>query len=261
MSERFIRDLICKEAKKVLGKQCSHSSYSYVTSEVYYELCGSDAAFHVMKIKHEGVTHFFLKDKGNEEICDLSGAYFSSDIPYEQAEYSHFTTKGRPSKKARKVLESVEKDIELIKAAYKYFDDNCTHTHGVTRAELFKELPDKITGNNLQRFSSKMARFSKAEVFPGFIVKQRIGTIKAPPEDEENKKEVAAIATIIDDEFKEAPNKIVKADNKEIDLPKINTKPAHSEITPLVLNSLVQELTEVQLRINQIQQAILVLSQ
>lgn len=77
----------------------------YVTSEALYHLLGGKAAgWKAMRMKHEGDTHWFLKN--GELIVDATVAQFKTKPDYSKAIGTGFLTKN-PSKRAQQMMESM----------------------------------------------------------------------------------------------------------------------------------------------------------
>ena len=77
----------------------------YVTSEALYHLLGGKAAgWKAMRMKHEGDTHWFLKN--GELIVDATVAQFKTKPDYSKAIGTGFLTKN-PSKRAQQMMESL----------------------------------------------------------------------------------------------------------------------------------------------------------
>ncbi len=89
------------------NSNCDSSGHCYVASEaVYHILGGKNSGLKPMNIKHEGVSHWFLKDsKGN--IIDPTKDQFKTIVPYEKAKGKGFLTKN-PSKRAKKLINKIE---------------------------------------------------------------------------------------------------------------------------------------------------------
>lgn len=83
------------------------SGHCYVASESFFHVLGGYDNWDVYRVKHEGVTHWFLKDKESEEIVDLTKEQFESEPPYDRATKTGFLTED-PSKRAEKVINYVK---------------------------------------------------------------------------------------------------------------------------------------------------------
>lgn len=67
------------------------SGHCYVASEVMYHLLGAEwQSYH---IKHEGLPHWFLKNKNTNEILDVTKDQFKTPVPYENGRRTPFMTK------------------------------------------------------------------------------------------------------------------------------------------------------------------------
>lgn len=83
------------------------AGHCYVASEAYYHLRGGKAAgLHVVNMKHEGVSHWWVVDNGR--IVDITAEQFSTPVSYENGRRSGFLTKN-PSKRAQIVMNRVLK--------------------------------------------------------------------------------------------------------------------------------------------------------
>lgn len=76
------------------------AGHCYVASEALYHLTGKTMTPQV--IRHEGSTHWYLKDKSGT-IHDLTAGQFKTPVPYHQGKGCGFLTK-LPSKRAQIVI-------------------------------------------------------------------------------------------------------------------------------------------------------------
>lgn len=82
------------------------AGHCYVASEALYHLTGK--AMTPQVIRHEGSTHWYLKDKSGI-IHDLTAGQFRTPVPYHLGKGCGFLTK-LPSKRAQVVIDRV-KDV------------------------------------------------------------------------------------------------------------------------------------------------------
>lgn len=90
--------------------------HCYVASETYFHLKGgtTDLTLVVMRIKHEGTTHWYLRKitgwdtnmRPILEYIDLTAGQFETPVPYEQGTATGFLTKA-PSKRAQTLIERI----------------------------------------------------------------------------------------------------------------------------------------------------------
>ncbi len=79
--------------------------HCYVASEAYYHLAGGAAAgLRVFFIRHEGFSHWFLRNA--EGVIDLTADQFRTPVPYEKARRQAFLT-SVPSKRAKILMARV----------------------------------------------------------------------------------------------------------------------------------------------------------
>ena len=82
------------------------AGHCYVASEAFYHLMGgAKAGFIPQVIRHEGSTHWYLKDKSGI-IHDLTAGQFKTPVPYDQGKGCGFLTL-LPSKRAQIVMQRV----------------------------------------------------------------------------------------------------------------------------------------------------------
>lgn len=76
----------------------------YVASEAIYHLSGgADSGLKPMRIKHEGVSHWWLVD-ADDTVVDATADQFDTAVPYADGVGSGFLTK-QPSKRAQVLIE------------------------------------------------------------------------------------------------------------------------------------------------------------
>lgn len=84
------------------------SGHCYVASEAYYHLEGGpNSSLKPCNIKHEGVSHWFIKDESTGEIIDLTVEQFDTPVPYSEGRGRGFLTRD-PSKRCQVVLGQVK---------------------------------------------------------------------------------------------------------------------------------------------------------
>jgi hypothetical protein len=89
------------------------AGHCYVASETFYHLAGGkEASLKPMQIKHEGTSHWFIRDEENSQIIDITASQFQQSVPYDKAVGRGFLTKN-PSKRAQKLIDSVLKKNAL----------------------------------------------------------------------------------------------------------------------------------------------------
>lgn len=103
-------DLLKPEYLKVTDKN-RFTGHCYVASETYYHL--SPLKHSVYHIKHEGTTHWFLRDENNN-VVDLTAEQFKSAVPYQDGKRGFFLT-SEPSQRSQKLIEKVLKYPFVIK--------------------------------------------------------------------------------------------------------------------------------------------------
>lgn len=86
------------------GNANKYAGHCYIASEALFYLTAKQ--LHPMFIKHEGKSHWFLKDK-NGNIIDLTASQFKSRIPYNKAVGKGFLT-NKPSKRAHILIRKVK---------------------------------------------------------------------------------------------------------------------------------------------------------
>lgn len=79
----------------------------YVTSEAAYHLLGGkEAGWVVYRMRHEGDTHWFIKNKRTGQRIDLTASQFKTPPNYDKAVAGFFLTK-KPSKRAVAMMEAM----------------------------------------------------------------------------------------------------------------------------------------------------------
>ena len=82
------------------------AGHCYVASEVAYHLTGGRLVWKPMVVRHEGGTHWYLQNRFDGDVLDLTASQFYTKIPYHKGRGCGFLTKG-PSKRARKLIERI----------------------------------------------------------------------------------------------------------------------------------------------------------
>jgi len=101
------RDLLKQEYQKIRGRN-KFFGHCYVASELaYHMLGGRKAGWAAHRLKHEGWTHWWLKNKKTDKVLDLTARQFLTPVPYEKGIATGFLTK-RLSKRARVLRARVE---------------------------------------------------------------------------------------------------------------------------------------------------------
>lgn len=86
------------------GSPCHVAGHCYVASEaMWHALGGKDSGFTPAVIRHEGATHWFLRNARTGDVLDLTADQFSSPVPYSRGRGCGFLTRS-PSRRARIVL-------------------------------------------------------------------------------------------------------------------------------------------------------------
>jgi ribosomal protein S18 acetylase RimI-like enzyme len=82
------------------------AGHCYAASEAaYHMLGGKDAGWTPMNVKHEGDSHWFLRDKDGLNL-DPTGDQFETPVPYHEGTGRGFLTK-QPSKRAQTIIDRV----------------------------------------------------------------------------------------------------------------------------------------------------------
>lgn len=79
------------------------AGHCYIASEAAYYLLGGKNYWTPQFIKHEGVSHWFLRHKYTGQILDITASQFKTKPPYDKANGKGFLTK-RPCKRTRRLL-------------------------------------------------------------------------------------------------------------------------------------------------------------
>lgn len=105
-------DLLKNEYLNLEGRN-KYTGHCYIASETYYYLSNENLS--VYHIKHEGSTHWFLRNDKNE-IIDLTAAQFKSSVPYHEAKRGFFLTK-TPSKRSQILIQrTLNNDFKIVKS-------------------------------------------------------------------------------------------------------------------------------------------------
>lgn len=86
------------------------AGHCYVASEALYHLIGRRLGFRPRFLYHEGSPHWFLSN--NKTVIDLTVGQFKKIPNYSQGVGKGFLT-SKPSKRARKLIKAVEKNLKL----------------------------------------------------------------------------------------------------------------------------------------------------
>ena len=80
--------------------------HCYVATEsLYVSLGGTQSPYTPCQLRHEGVSHWFLRNDRTDEVIDLTAAQFESTVPYEQGRGRGFQK--CPSDRAQEVLDEL----------------------------------------------------------------------------------------------------------------------------------------------------------
>jgi hypothetical protein len=105
-----MKDIFVK-IKKHLSDDLLHKNFSghcYVASEAAYHLLGGISSdWKPMQMRHEGVSHWFLKNKKTGKVLDLTSEQFENAPNYSLAKGKGFLTK-TPSKRAQKLIKKIQ---------------------------------------------------------------------------------------------------------------------------------------------------------
>ena len=86
------------------------AGHCYVASEAAWHLLGGmDSDWRPFHMKHEGVSHWFLRNVKTESIIDLTVWQFANFPDYSCGVRKGFLTK-EPSKRAQQVIQGVKND-------------------------------------------------------------------------------------------------------------------------------------------------------
>lgn len=80
--------------------------HCYVASEAYFHLSPNRSLLKVMRIKHEGTTHWFLKNLFTGEFIDITAGQFKNMPDHSLGVGTGFLTK-QPSKRAQELIRRV----------------------------------------------------------------------------------------------------------------------------------------------------------
>ena len=91
------------------------AGHCYVASEALYHLLkGQRGKWRPEQLKHEGVSHWYLRHKKTGTVLDLTVSQFKKIPPYHKGKSRGFLTK-RPSKRAAQVISNVlAEDLSLL---------------------------------------------------------------------------------------------------------------------------------------------------
>ena len=70
------------------------AGHCYHASEAYFHETGGYDKWEVLRLQHEGTTHWCLRDRDSKKIFDLTVEQFSTPPDYETATATRFLTKG-----------------------------------------------------------------------------------------------------------------------------------------------------------------------
>jgi hypothetical protein len=96
-------DLRLNMWKGMVNKLAGHC---YVASEAFFHLAGGLENWKVYRIKHDGTSHWFLKNRHEGYVVDLTAEQFDTPVEYEKATATGFLTI-RPSRRAERVMQCV----------------------------------------------------------------------------------------------------------------------------------------------------------
>jgi hypothetical protein len=106
--EELIRFSLTDELRKPGYGSHPMSGFCYVASEAFYHIMGGKrAGFTPCTIKHEGVSHWYLKHKSGR-IVDITVDQFKTVPDYSKGRGRGFLTKD-PSKRAQIVIDRAKK--------------------------------------------------------------------------------------------------------------------------------------------------------
>ncbi len=107
----LVRDALTPDLLKPIYRSTGRpnsSGHCYAASEALFHLLGGKAAGWVpQSIRHEGVSHWFLKHRLGE-IIDATEDQFETPVPHERAVGRGFLT-WEPSKRASEIMRRVGK--------------------------------------------------------------------------------------------------------------------------------------------------------
>lgn len=118
LSRAIVAELSCDlltpryRAMEIANKFTGHC---YVASEALYHLLGGPASGLVPQvIRHEGGTHWYLKNRTTGNITDLTKGQFKTVPPYEQGRGCGFLTR-KPSRRCALLIGRVESCLQAKK--------------------------------------------------------------------------------------------------------------------------------------------------
>lgn len=82
------------------------AGHCYVAAEALYHATGGAKRWIVCRLRHEGATHWFLRDRRNRLVMDPTAEQFDTAPRYEAATPTGFLTR-KPSRRARIVMEAI----------------------------------------------------------------------------------------------------------------------------------------------------------
>lgn len=110
--EELIRFSLTDELRRPGYGSHPMAGYCYIASEAYYHLMGGKVAgFIPCTIKHEGVTHWYLKHKSGR-IIDITADQFKVPPDYSKGRGRGFLTKN-PSKRAQIIMKRFKKTNDI----------------------------------------------------------------------------------------------------------------------------------------------------
>lgn len=110
--QSLTEDLLKPEFKAAAAKKygtarrvCGHC---YTASEAaYHTMGGAESGWVPAQVSHEGISHWFLRNRETGEILDITADQFSTPVPYENAVNRGFLT-SKPSKRAAVLMDRAE---------------------------------------------------------------------------------------------------------------------------------------------------------
>jgi len=108
---RFSDDL---RRRPYRGAENPLAGHCYVASEVLYHLLGSGAAGWVPQhLRHEGVPHWYLRNRRTGEILDPTAGQFRRPPPHARGRGKGFLTRA-PSRRARALIERMRVAVDML---------------------------------------------------------------------------------------------------------------------------------------------------
>jgi hypothetical protein len=99
-------DLLAPRYKRVKNAN-KFTGHCYVASEALFHFLGGSASGLVPQVlRHEGGTHWYLKETAKSRIRDLTAAQFKTTPPYAQGRGCGFLTR-KPSKRCALLMDRV----------------------------------------------------------------------------------------------------------------------------------------------------------